>query len=184
MPTPAWADTVEQETENIVNKSILRTQLFAEKFYPARPAEAKNAKVVGYEQNFLNNPQSSLFRDTEAAALFAAMNGLPEDQFKVDEISHLEFARAVVIVPVKYYDFEWGEGIKEVPYICTHQRRAAFRDAQDNKVHLNPSNSRAYRPATDEEVRSVVEGIMDIRPAGLIKNLGNSLDGVDLGEEE
>jgi hypothetical protein len=183
---PGMKDMLKTEAQNIYNKAEVRTALFAEKFYAPKPADARPAEIKSYEENFFDNINSSLYDDERAAELWAALNGFsPEDvaTLQITPDNTVEFARAVVVVPVNSRHYTWEEeGDVKVgtPYICVHQGNGAFMDAEGNKVHLGTLDY-AIRPATADEIKEVVDGLLKVRPAQFIKNLGDTLAGVELG---
>lgn len=181
---PTLKDLVKSESDNILQKAILRTALFAEKFYPAPAADTRDQIVKDYEANFYDNPKAAQYGNDDAADVFMALKGISEYELNTTDNLSVDFARAVCIVPQNTPHFEWPED-DEVKvgktYICIHQGNGAFMDADGNRVHISPSYGLGFRPATDDEMKAVIAGLMATRPASFINNLGDALVNVDLG---
>lgn len=173
-------EIVKQEYDSIVNKAILRTTLLQEKSFLSKP-DTRQAEVLEYENEHYNNPESPLYQDDGAAVMWATLKGIKGATFQALRAQDITAVRGVVLVPQNHLGFEWYKELPLVPMICVHQRRAAFRDATGAKWHLPYITSLNVRPATVQEIRDVVTGIFAVRPMQFIKNMGDSLVGVDLG---
>lgn len=186
-PVTRLAAMYDKDTQNILDKAALRTQAFKDTFYPAAAADTRDQKVVAYERDVYDNPKAVGYNNLNAAIAFFAIQGINDFKLFHEASRTVKFVRAVVVVPVNTRTFTWpenGEVKVGTPYICVHEGRNAFRDADGNKVHLN-TNSIGLRPATEQEQAVVVNGLMTVRPTQTMKNLGDQLANVSsLGEDD
>jgi hypothetical protein len=185
--TPKLAEIKRSEKDVILAKATLRTEMFAEKFYPPTKPDTRSDAVKALEANVFDNPKHPLYGNTQAVQILATMQDIPAEEQKFQHRKNdaaLEFARAVVVVPVNSPWYEWPEkgDIKpNTTYIVTHQGKGAAKDAECNKVFLKGYGYQ-FRPATEAEMVAVIDGLMAVQPAKFIKNLGDALEGVDLDE--
>jgi len=180
-PTPRLADVISSETQEIMNKAVLRTALFAEKFYPPT-TDDRDPLILAYEAEHFDNPESPLYQDDGAAYVWAALKGVKNPTFRYTESKSVRLQLGVVVVPVNTRFQTHREGIKVgTPYVCVNSSHNKFRGMDGEKVQMD-LNSLSVRPATQDEIETLVSALMSIRPAQTIKVLGNALDNSD-GDE-
>lgn len=171
----------------ILDKMVLRTALFAEKFYPPQPTDPRDSRLVVYERDVFNNPEHPAYLNNTVALTWAVLQNIEKPVFKQVQAKSLEFGLGVVVVPVENRFIKWAESIKVGQphvYVGNAKVGSRFRDIAGDKVTLNAS-SLTLRPATVDEMVTLLDALMSIRPAQTIKTLGDALDKVSLsGDDE
>jgi hypothetical protein len=176
------------EHDNILAKAMLRTGAFAEKYFPPQKKDGRDPKVISYVTENFDNSTSPLFNDIGAAAIWAAVSGVkfnPTDYFLTVGTT-LWPGRGVCIVLVDGINprYVWSEEVKKEPLIVTQEGstsdRTWFRNVKGEKITLPPAfiNTQMVRPATVDEMKSLIVGNLGIRPYEFIRNLGDALEGV------
>jgi hypothetical protein len=180
------ADLVAAEKATILNKAILRTGYMSEVFFPAAKASDLSKEAQAYNDNIFDNPKHELAGDRKAAAIWAALQGIETPKFTQTTAKNVKVSRAAVIVPVNSKFYEWpkdGEIKADTAYICVNQGEMAFVDAEGNKAHFGNLTTVNVRPATEDEMEALVDGLLKVRPVRIIKSLGDALEGVELGND-
>jgi hypothetical protein len=171
MPRTTLGQQVESAKPNAIDRAILATAIMRETWYPIKPEDTRAPDVKEFEKKLWRHvPQSEVFIAMAEKVYGAKINA------QAPSITLFRPPFLSVFVPVKSWKHEdtkddnWN-GLKYgTAYIAVSpQRRDIFRDAAGNKVIADNLYTAHLRPATDQEVEQVVNGLFSVRPALTVK---------------
>lgn len=158
---------INAKRQKILEVAILRTATFAENYYgkavaPAMGEEALKLAVAAAQGKLSEGD------------LIVAEVSLGEKVTPYDIRSTVKFSVGVTVVPVTYPE-EFGKAEHVgMPMLCVNSD-GSFRSADGEKRTL-----RAYkyimRPATEEEITAVVDGLLATRPTTTVKLFSDKMD--------
>ncbi len=186
-----------------LTRILIATQLFAERFYAAQSTDwgkVEGDVAVKAEAQF-NDPNSGVYGSTQFAATIKALTG---QDIKLRNPRAVSYQVGVAVVPVAPVHGERTDDGYQVgsAYLCTNESSGGkFRnasnldatgirttrggvrtgDADGNTWHVMSPLSDEVRPATEEEIVALVNGLLSAEGKGLtmLQNLEAELSRYD-----